>query len=170
MDDALQRTTRGIVAAIKAEAEGHHFYRMASQATADPQGQRVFAELAEEELAHLQFLRAQHAALLSSGRPDAGVRLGQPHTFTGASPIFSPALRKRIAEAHFEMTALSVGIQLELSAQRFYREEASSTADQAVRQFFLDLAAWEAGHYQALLAQQDSLKEDYWAAAGFTPF
>ena len=36
--------------------------------------------------------------------------------------------------------------------------------------FFTELAEWEAGHYEALLTQQESLKEDYWSASRFSPF
>ncbi len=170
MNEEQQRIAEGLLAAAKAEAEGHHFYRMAAQTTANEQGQRVFEQLAQEELDHLHFLQAQHEAVVKTGQLDREVKLGQPHTFEGASPIFSPDIRERIADAHFEMTALSVGIQLELTAERHYRAQADAVVDAAVKQVYRDLADWEAGHYQALLKQQEALKEDYWAASGFAPF
>ncbi len=165
-----KRIADGLIAAAKAEAEGHHFYRMAARATDDPQGQQTFERLAQEELEHFQFLQAQHDSLKKTGKLDDQVKLGQPHGWEGASPIFSGEIRDRLAEAHFEMTALSVGIQLEISSERYYREQAEQTAEPAVKQFYHDLAAWESGHYHALLRQQELLKEDYWASAGFAPF
>lgn len=170
MELAQERITAGLLAAMKAEAEGHHFYRMAAHSTIDLQGQRVFDQLAQEELQHLNFLRAQYQAVLAQGHPDAAITLGQPQSFAGASPIFSPSLRARIADAHFEMTALSVGIQLELTAERYYEEQAKTAEDDTVQRFYRELAAWEAGHYQTLLVQQDALKDDYWTASGFAPF
>jgi rubrerythrin len=160
----------GLQRAIQAEVEGHHFYLMAAASTTDEQGKNIFETLAHEELEHAQFLRSQHGAFLKTGRPDPVARLGRPSTLIGPSPIFSPKLRERIREAHFEMTALSIGIQLELSAIAFYRGQASEAQDQGVRAFFSELADWENGHYQALLRQQESLKDDYWSSSGFSPF
>ena len=159
----------GLKQAIAAEGDGHHFYLMAAASTQDPQGKETFQRLAAEELDHIRFLRGQHRALLETGRPDASLRLG-PRADLSNAQIFSPALRGRIAEAHFEMTALSVGAQLELAAVTFYRRQAADATDPAVRAFYEELAEWEQGHYQALLRQQDELKEDYWAAGGFSPF
>ena len=68
------------------------------------------------------------------------------------------------------MSALSIGIQLEAGAMAYYREAARQSDDPAVRAFFDELADWETGHYHALLRQQEGLKEDYWAAGGFSAF
>jgi rubrerythrin len=172
-ENAKQQIAAGLLAAAKAEAEGHHFYRMAAQATPDPQGRQMFEQLAREEADHFRFLQAQHDSLMKTGTLDSQVQLGKPHRWEGASPIFSEQIRERLADAHFEMTALSVGIQLELSSERFYQEQAEQAEQSAapeVERFYRDLAQWESGHYHALLKQQELLKEDYWAAAGFAPF
>ena len=68
------------------------------------------------------------------------------------------------------MTALSVGIQLELAAQTFYKGQSEEASNDTVRDFFAELAEWESGHYQALLTQQEALKEDYWSTSRFSPF
>lgn len=170
MSRAQKRLADGLLKAIQSENDGHHFYRMAAQTTQDPRGRETFLRLAEEELGHQEFLRAQYGAILSTGTPDRSLRLGQPADPSGAHPIFSDQLRKRLTEAHFEMTALSIGIQLELDAQQFYRKESKAATDSTVRRFFTELANWESGHYRALLHQQEVLKEDYWSAGGFAPF
>lgn len=170
MDDANQRMADGVLAAMRAEIEGHHFYKMAALSTHDDQGKQVFEQLAQEELDHFEFLQKQHGALVETGAPDSTAKLGTAIPLRGDSPIFSSSLKDRLGEAHFEMTALSVGIQLELSAQSFYKRESEAATNDAVRAFFLELAEWEAGHYEALLTQQESLKEDYWAASRFSPF
>lgn len=169
MDEATKAMADGVLEAMRAEAQGQHFYLMAARTTGDQQGRRVFEQLAAEEREHLEFLRRQHRALVETGRPDAAARLGTAGVLSGDSPIFSPELSRRLGEAHFEMTALSVGIQLELASQTFYREQAEKAGDETVSGFFEALARWEAGHYAALVSQQETLKEDYWAAAGFSP-
>jgi rubrerythrin len=169
-DENQKRVLRGLIVAMQAEREGHYFYKMAASATEDPKGREVFTRLADEEIDHFEFLRAHHKSILETGRIDAAARLGAPADLSGASPIFSPRLRDRLKDAHYEMTALAVAAQLERDAELYYRGEAQAAADPAVKALFLELAAWEARHYAAITAQEDELKEGYWAESGFAPF
>lgn len=164
------RLLEALARAMQAEREGHYFYKMAAAATEDPKGREVLSLLADEEIGHFEFLRAQYRSLAETGHADADARLGRRIDLAGPSPIFSPRLRERAKEAHYEMTALAVAIQLEQDAERHYRAAAAAAGDPEVSRFFLELAAWEAGHYAALTAQADELKGDYWADAGFAPF
>ena len=160
----------GLFKAIQAEGDGYHFYLMAARSTDDPKGQEVFETLADEELEHQRFLKAQYMSYMKTGGPDISVRLGGRANLYGESPIFSSSLKERIADAHFEMSALSIGIQLELAASKYYKDQAKAVSDDAVKAFYLELAEWEAGHYEVLLRQQEALKEDYWSGSGFSPF
>lgn len=170
MDDVAKRLSAGLKKAIQAEVEGYHFYMMAASNTPDPKGRTVFTSLAEDEKDHARFLQLQYDAVQATGSVDAAIRLGAPAPLAGRSPIFSDKIRDRLQEAHYEMTALSVGIQLELSAQQFYRHEAEAAVDPTVKGFYEELARWESGHYHALLAQQEDLQDDYWGKSGFSPF
>ena len=161
---------RALEQAVMAEDEGHWFYRMAARTTADPKGKEVFETLAAEELAHKGHLLAQLKALRETGKPDPGAVLGAPLPLAGKSPIFSDALLARAKDAHYEMTSLSVGVQLELQAEQFYRTQAAAAGDAGVKALFAKLADWEKGHYDALLAQQETLKAGYWADNQFSPF
>jgi len=160
----------GLERAIEAEIEGYHFYTMAAEATSDPKGKEVFAALARDEQGHAEYLRRQYASLSSTGKVDAEASYQGMEPLSGPSPIFSDSIKARIGQAHFEMTALSIGIQLEADAQRFYKEQADLAEDPEVTRFYRDLARWEAGHYHALLSQQEALKEAYWAENRFSPF
>ena len=170
MDDATKRIVEGLARAIQAEVEGQHFYLMAARSTSDEQGREVFEQLAAEEADHARFLRAQHEALATWGELDRDAVLGPQLDLSDPSPIFSESLRERAKDAHFEMSALSIGIQLEESAVRYYRSQAEAAGEPQVEAFYLQLADWEAGHHQILLRQQEYLKEDYWADSGFSPF
>lgn len=164
------RLARGLLEAIKAERDGHSFYSMAANSSADPKAREVFAQLAAEELDHMHFLTRHYESAVKTGEPDRAAKLGQRADMSGGWAIFSAGIKDRIKDAHFEMSALSIGIQLELDAQKFYRSEAEASEDPVAREFYLELAEWESGHYQALLRQQEELKEDYWAASGFAAF
>jgi len=161
--DALQH-------AIKTERQGHDFYMMAAHSTEDAKGRQVFETLAAEELDHMRFLHGQFDAISRSGKPDLQIKLGAKLDLSGAFPIFSEAIKARIQGAHFEMSALAIGTQLELDAMVFYKREADANDDPVIKAFFTELAEWERGHYQALLRQEESLKEDYWSDSGFAPF
>ncbi len=169
-DGADKQLLEGLLEAAKAERYGHDFYLMAARSTEDAKGKEVFEMLAAEELDHMRFLLSQHDSVLKTGRMDAELKLGPKADLNGPSPIFSEDLKARIKNANFEMTALSVGIQLERDAMAYYRKQSEATEDEVARAFFAYLATWESGHYHALLKQQEELKEDYWSAAGFSPF
>jgi rubrerythrin len=170
MEEGAKRIAQGLEQAMRTETDGYHFYTMAANSVQDAKGREVFSKLADDELMHLKFLRLQYRAFVDTGRPDPAAKLAPRTDLSGESPIFSPDIRGRIADAHIEMSALSIGIQLELKSEQYYRKQVEETADVAAKTFFLELADWEAGHYHALLKQQDELKEDYWAAGGFAPF
>ena len=170
MDKATKRIAEGLLKAIQSEVDGQHFYRMAAKSTTDPKGQEVFERLAREEEEHERFLKTQYKSISETGAPSKEVRLGSPADLSGSSPIFSDQIQTRLGEAHYEMSALSIGIQLELSAIKFYRAEAEAVTEPTVRSFYTELAEWESGHYNALLRQQEMLKEDYWHAGDFYPF
>jgi hypothetical protein len=168
--DTNQKLLSGLLLAMRAEHEGEYFYRMAADATADTQGKRVLARLADEEREHAAFLKAQYRAILETGKADAALSLGEKSALDGPSPIFSDAIKGRLENAHYEMTVLAVGAELELAAKQHYASLADDARDPVVKAFYLRLSEWELGHYRALIAQQDELQEEYWAKAGFSPF
>jgi rubrerythrin len=156
--------------AIQAEIEGYHFYTMSAKATEDEQTRAMFERLAQDEVKHAEFLRGQHRSLETTGRVDKVISiLGEPDAST-KSPLVSEALRARAAKAHVEMTALSVGAQLEADAIRFYNQQAGLAEDPEVAAFFRHLAEWEKGHHDLLVAQMKELEAEYWAANRFAPF
>jgi rubrerythrin len=163
-------TTEALLKAIKAEHEGYGFYMMASRSSSDEKGKKIFETLAAEELDHMHFLKGQYDAIIKTGKPDSNIRLGAKHDLSGSFPIFSEAIKGRLKGAQIEMSALAIGIQLELDAMNFYKAQAQSATDPEIKKFFQTLSDWEAGHYHALLNQETALKEDYWAESGFAPF
>jgi len=170
MDDKTKELLKGLTEAIQAERDGNSFYRMAAKGTDDEKGKEIFETLANEELDHMHFLRKQYDSILETGSPDMTLKLGPKADLSGLSPIFSEKLKSRIKDAHIEMSALSIGIQLELDAIKFYQAQSEKVEDQNIKQFYDELVEWEQGHYNALLAQQKDLRKDYWTDSGFAPF
>jgi rubrerythrin len=165
-----EKILKGLKEAITAEGDGYNFYMLAAENTSDEKGKEVFQMLAREEGDHIKYLRTQYESILNDGVPNSGIKLPKRKEFEGASPIFSSGLKSRIKDAHMEMSALSIGIQLELNAIKHYRDQAEIAEDPTIKDFFMELVEWESGHYELLSRQQEYLKEDYWAAGGFSPF
>jgi rubrerythrin len=89
---------------------------------------------------------------------------------TSESPVFSKDFKKRIEQAQFEMTALSIGILLEKNSIEFYKKSAQESENKDIKMLFNYLAGWEGEHLRVLVQQQKFLQEDYWTEARFYPF
>ena len=170
MSDSTKSVEEALLQAIKAERDGTQFYMMAARTCEDAKGKEIFELLAAEEVDHQRYLQIQYRSVQKTGKIDGTRKLGRRGILEGESPIFSPAIKARIGEAHFEMSALSIGIQLEQSAMAYYRQAADQAQDPEVKSLFGELADWESGHYNALLRQQELLRDDYWSTGGFSPF
>src|SRR4030067_1609226 len=156
MDKEKEILAAALRQAMQAEWDGNNYYRMVAEKTSDPGGRETFNMLASEELLHFEFLKAQYKAVMESGTPNEGLVLEEKRSPNDAGPIFSAHFKKRLAGAHFEMSALSIAAQLELSAIHFYKGESEKSSIPAVKKFFQELANWESIHYRSLLQQQKS--------------
>lgn len=156
--------------ALEAEMTGHQFYLHAAETTHDPRGKETFSRMAREELEHFHALKNQYAAVMDNGQFDKSrVLLEVPDPDT-TSAIFSPRFRERVGQQHFEMSALSVGMQLELNAIKHYQHCADASEDEDVKAFFAGLVEWEQGHYDDFAAELEELREQYWQDNDFLPY
>ncbi len=169
MQDETIIILEGLKTAIEAEANGANFYSMAAEKTSDPLGKQAFEILASEEKQHMEFLLAQYNVLSETGSLDTDLILGAQHDFE-TGQIFSEAIADRLQESQFEMSALSIGMQLEMSSITFYRSQADRVENPEIKKFYKELITWEQGHFDALYRQQQMLKEDFWASGGFASF
>jgi rubrerythrin len=170
MNKKQRETLAGLKTAMEAEITGHQFYKAAAKSTKDPKGKAAFLKMAEEEMGHFNELRKQYKSMLDTGDYDFVKRLAKGHGKRSSGPIFSKEIKKRIKNSHFEVSALSIGMKLELDAMNFYRNCAKKATNPDAKAFYNDLAEWEQGHYQAFKSQLDMLKEEYFTANNFVPF
>ncbi len=169
MDKGNEETLKALKTAIEAELTGHEFYKNAARSTDDPNGRAAFSRIAAEEMKHFEYLRHQYRAVLEQGDYDFSNWLVKAPHDHGASPIFSEAIRARIKDSHFEVSALTIGMKLEFDAVKFYEACAQKAEDERVRQLYQELADWERGHYEAFQQELEALKEDYFEANQFFP-
>jgi len=135
-----QEIINGLKEAMVAERTGIEFYTAAAERTTDPQGKQVFQRLADEEKKHLEYLGAWYRQLSENSIPE--LTLGNSEIdLSGPSPIFSSELKKRINQAHWEMTALAVGLALETGSIAHYQTLAARAKTEELRTFLMPLCA-----------------------------
>ncbi|MDY6792608.1 MAG: ferritin family protein [Thermodesulfobacteriota bacterium] len=169
MNKNTEEVLQGLKTAMEAELTGHEFYKNAAQTTADPVGKETFSRMAEEEIGHFNYLRHQYKSVLEKGEYDFTKKLLKKDHQHAESPIFSDEIKRRIKDSHFEVSALTIGMKLELDAMRFYRACAEKADDEEVKTLYNELADWETDHYRAFEQQLNMLKEDYFQANNFVP-
>jgi rubrerythrin len=169
MNKNTEEILQGLKTAIEAELTGHEFYKNAAKTTSDPVGKETFSRMAEEEIGHFNYLRHQYESVLEKGEYDFAKKLLKKDHKYAESPIFSDEIKRRIKDSHFEVSALTIGMKLELDAMRFYRSCAEKADAEDVKDFYNELADWEKDHYHAFEQQLDILKEDYFQANNFVP-
>ena len=104
MDKSTEEILEGLKTAMEAELTGHAFYKNAAENTDDPMGKETFTRMSEEEQSHFNYLRHQYKSVLEKGAFDFGEKLEPKHKHA-EHPIFSDAIKNRIKESHFEVSA-----------------------------------------------------------------
>jgi rubrerythrin len=170
MNKKQKEILEGLKTAMEAELTGHQFYKAAAKSTKDLKGREAFMKMAEEEMGHFNELRKQYKSVLGTGEYDFIKKLSRGRAKRSSGPIFSKDIKKRIRNSHFEVSALNIGMKLELDAMNFYRNCAKKATNPDAKAFYNDLAEWEQGHYHAFKNQLDMLKEEYFTANHFVPF
>ena len=169
MGQQTKEILEGLKKAMEAELTGYEFYKNAAKSTNDPMGRETFSRMAEEEMGHFKYLQHQYGAVLKKGGYDFSKKRAKKRHNHAESPIFSQEIREGIKDAHFEMSALAIGMKLELDAMKFYRNCAKKASDREVKNFYEELAAWESDHYHAFENELHMLREDYFHANHFVP-
>jgi rubrerythrin len=145
--------------AIKSEIEGRELYKTAGEKTADAKAKKVFKMLSDEEQMHLDKLM-EMAKEYQAGKVIREIELPFPASFEDAeSPIFTREFKDKVSD--FDMSALSIGIKLEIESEKFYRDAAAGASQKEVKDLFNRLADWERGHYD-FLQKQISFFESYY--------
>jgi rubrerythrin len=169
MDKQTEEILQGLKTAIEAELTGHEFYKNAAKSTSDPMGKETFKRMAEEEMGHFNYLRHQYKSVLEKGEYDFSKKLTKKGYKHAENPIFSEEIKNRVKESHFEVSALTIGMKLELDAVSFYRSCAQKAQSEEAKQFYNELAEWEQDHFLAFEGALNMLKEDYFQANNFVP-
>ncbi len=156
--------------AIHDEVAGQRFYSDASFYCIDPWAKDLFGMLAREEEKHTQLLLVEYDSLATEGGwidPDT-VLLSEVEvditrfTFDDDGPTDSlfplqSSMAETVDRRADDLTALSLGIQMEQKAIAVYTAEAMRSTDPAARKAYQFLVSEESRHYQQLKDRWEDL-------------
>ena len=156
--------------AIHGEIEGRELYKAAAEKSDDEKAKEVFAFLAEEEDTHIKALQSIYKSYMDN--EDLKIELPEKkiNLENTENPIFSRNFKERLKGKHFEISALSIGMKLELDSYKFYSDMADEAYDIKLKEFFRNLSDWEKSHYNALNREMETLQNDYFEKNNFAPY
>ena len=139
--------------AIKGEEDGYKFYNLLAEKATNPDAKRKLENLRDDEIRHKETLRAifeKHVGGEIGELPERGIN------------ALADVFRKgRLQERTTEMEFLSLAIEAELAATKYYQEERDLVDDPTFQEIFDQLADEEHGHFELLQAEKDALSGNY---------
>jgi len=156
--------------AIQGEIEGRELYKAAAEKSDDQKAKEVFTFLSEEEDSHITALKSIYFSYINKKELDIKLPEKKINLENADNPIFSENFKSRLKGKHFEISAISIGLKLELDSFKFYSGLSEETYDLKLKNFFKNLADWEKSHYDALLREMEFLQDDYFEKNNFAPF
>jgi len=164
-----------LLRAVQTEVSGQRFYDDAARYCIDPWAKELLYTLAREEEAHAQFLLGQHDALRSGAgwltleegmaRGAAAdisrfVVLAEDPSAALFPPGWSPA--QALDQGSDDLTALTLGIEIEKLAVALYQGEGTAARDGAAQDAYRFLAQEERRHYRLLTTHWERLSGTPW--------
>jgi rubrerythrin len=163
----LSSAIDAVKTAIMTEMQGYELYKGAAERTTDPEARRMFKLLATEEESHSRMLHEQFQSLMQAQVFKAPPKVEEGEGFE--TLVADPQWRKSLRFGNMELSAVSIGANLEARAIAFYQKCAETTPDPEGRKVFEWLVLWEEDHLKWMQCLEDELKERYWSDQGFSP-
>ena len=155
MEEISKPVENAIKEAIRLEINGRNFFNHAAEITHNELGKKMFEKLAAEEVRHIEVFSELFTKILKEADWKKYVR---DEELKGESALIEK-LKERMkgAEGKSETQALSIGMELEENAIRFFQKAADEVDDSAAKEIFRNISEEEKFHYDLLQAQHDSL-------------
>lgn len=151
--------------AILNEVEGYEFYRMAANQAGTMESEEAFLELANEELKHIEYLKA-----LFNKIKDNNDDIILAFEIVPPSPDIYNWKKVDKEYTSLAMSVFSIGIQMEKASIEFYESAKAKTNFDEARRLFDLLIKWEKVHLDQFTEQYNKHKSDWWNEQGFVPF
>ncbi len=150
--------------AITNEHEGRQFYLLAAEKLPEDLKQ-LFLMLAGEEAKHEEWLKSVYLQLMRKKPPLVEIKPLPRETKSSVS--FRKESLKNAGS--LEISALRIGVLIEMAAVEYYRTATVHTEISSVRELYEMLSEWELEHQRKLEEAYDFAKEEWWDRQGFSP-
>ncbi|MGD2295943.1 MAG: ferritin family protein [Candidatus Aminicenantes bacterium] len=155
MEEISKAVENAIKEAIRLEINGRNFFNHAAEITHNEHGKKMFKKLASEEVKHIEVFSKLFTQILKEADWKKYVR---DEELKGESVLIEKLkARMKGAEGKSETQALSIGMELEENAVRFFQKAAEEVDDPVAKEIFRNISEEEKFHYDLLQAQHDSL-------------
>lgn len=155
-----------IAQAILNEVEGYEFYKMAANQAGTGESKASFLELANEELKHVEYLKALFDKIKNDSDDDLKLALES----TPPSPDIYKWEKVEGEFTSLAMSVFSIGIQMEKDSIIFYEDAKAKTEYEEAKKLFDILIKWEKVHLHQFVEQYNIHKDNWWADQSFAPF
>ncbi len=135
-----------VQAAVRLEEDGRKFYLDAAAKTADAQTRRIFESLADDELLHIEWIKANLPQTESAGKINRSL-YGRLRDIFAEPP---EETRKRAAASADDIAVLKLGIEMEEKSRAAYTGWADEGEDTGQRELCGKLADIERFHREVL--------------------
>lgn len=139
--------------AIKGEEDGYYFYNLLAQKATNSEAKRKLEQLRDDEIRHKETLVALYTQYV-------GGEIGKLPS-RGINALARVFRKGHVMERHTEMEFITLAIEAELAATKYYREERQLISDPKFAQIFDQLADEEHHHFELLQAEKDALAGNY---------
>ncbi len=143
--------------AMETEKKGYRFYRVAAQSSKDPKGQKVFEQLAKDEIEHMSVFAALYEALTNNEPWMTYEEALAKHGQVDPETLIFPEGKVEAQEGFDDLKALEEALGFEKKAVGFYQEQVEKAGDDVARVFYKELVEIEQGHVMIIQAEIDSL-------------
>ncbi|MFM9413960.1 ferritin-like domain-containing protein [Peptococcus simiae] len=150
--------------AILNEVEGAQFYRMAATQNTTPEAVEALNKLAEEELAHIDYLKR-----FSDEVAGGDITVDEALSANVPSPEIYSWGKLDKQSLNLALSVFSVGMQMERDSIAFYEDAKKKVDDPKAKKVFDELIKWEQVHLDQFATQYDIHKKEWWADQGFSP-
>ncbi len=151
------------------ERQGKHLYETARDKADDKSVKDFFQTLVDDEQEHMDILKKQFKAYMSSGEFTAG-GYDNDVAAESAPEILNDAVITNIDAAGFEATAITAAIGFEEKAIKLYALRSEETNDPEEKKLYKWLSVWESTHLKKLIDLQEGLMDRVWEDNNFWPF
>ena len=140
--------------ALKFETDGHKFYLEASKKTDNALGKEMFRSLAEEEIIHVEMVKAIYENLTKTRKwPKTTGREMKEKKLLDFETIFTKVkedVKKTLEVNPGDLEALKIAKDMEIEGYKFYQKRAEQTNNPLEKEFYLMLEKEESNHYEVI--------------------